>query len=176
MPNWCNNTITIEHKDSVKLKEVINSLTTKRIDDSNESLFFTYCKPEPTYENKDDWYDWRWNNWGTKWNIDILEEGYDLNVHKDHVWFSCDTAWSPPLNALVELEKKGFTINCEYYECGCAFMGKYCTKDGHQHYDLPETYAEIKKKMDTDEVFKDLAESWGVDLDYKEMESEGETE
>ena len=81
MPNWCNNTITIKHKDSAKINEVVKSLTAKINDDTNESLFFTYCKPEPDYsktkvkstypeitnkEYEEDtdkkWWDWRVQN------------------------------------------------------------------------------------------------------------------
>jgi hypothetical protein len=39
-------------------------------------------------------------------------------------------------------------------------------------WDLPETLAELKDMMKDNEVFKDLVESWGVDLDYEEMERE----
>lgn len=192
MPNWCNNTITIEHKDSAKINEVVKSLTTKINDDTTESLFFGYCKPEPDYsktkvkcaypeitkkeyeENIDrKWWDWRVQNWGTKWNIEALEEDR-ITVKDNEVIFDCETAWSPPLEALIELEKKGFKIECDYYEGGCAFIGRYSTGKGAIDWSLPETLAELKDMMNRNETFKDLAESWGVDIDYEEMESEEE--
>jgi hypothetical protein len=190
MPNWCNNTITIEHKDSAKINEVVKSLTTKINDDTDESLFFTYCKPEPDYsktkvkatfpeisnkEYEEDidrkWWDWRVQNWGTKWNIGVLDEDR-ITVKDNTVIFNCETAWSPPLEALTELENKGFEIECDYYEGGCAFIGRYSTGAEKISWDLPETLAELKDMMKDNEVFKDLVESWGVDLDYEEMERE----
>lgn len=205
MPNWCSNSITIEHKDNVKINEVINSLTTKKSEDSNESLFFTYCKPEPDYKTtpvaqtypeikeqfaeteeekaiarenkptirKDSWWDWRVQNWGTKWNIEVLEKE-DLHTDKNGITFDCETAWSPPIEALAELENKGFKIECDYYEGGCAFIGRYSTGTGVIDWRLPETLAELKDMMKDNKVLKDLAESWGVDYDYEQMESEEE--
>jgi len=192
MPNWCNNTITIEHKDSAKINEVVKSLTTKINDDTNESLFFTYCKPEPDYsktkvkstypeitnkEYEEDinkkWWDWRVQNWGTKWNIEALDEDR-ITVKDNTVIFNCETAWSPPLEALVELQKKGFKIECDYYEGGCAFIGRHATGTEGISWDLPDNLAELKDMMNRNEIFKDLVESWGVDIDYEQMESEEE--
>jgi hypothetical protein len=192
MPNWCNNTITIDHKDNAKINEVINSLTTKKSEDSNESLFFPYCKPEPDYsktkvkcaypditkkEYEEDinqkWWDWRVQNWGTKWNIEVIGKD-EIDINKNTITFSCNTAWSPPIEALVELEKKGFEIECDYYEGGCAFIGRYETNAEEKTWNLPETLAELKDMMKDNEVFKDLVESWGVDLDYEEMEKNNE--
>ena len=46
-----------------------------------------------------DWYDWRLNSWGTKW------DAYDFgNEHLDQVVFN--TAWSAPLPVILELSKK----------------------------------------------------------------------
>jgi hypothetical protein len=192
MPNWCNNTITIEHEDSSKINEVVKSLTTKINDDTNESLFFTYCKPEPDYsktkvkstypeitnkEYEEDtdkkWWDWRVQNWGTKWNIEVLDEDR-ITVKDNTVIFDCETAWSPPLEALVELQKKGFKIECDYYEGGCAFIGRHATGTEGISWNLPDNLAELKDMMNRNEIFKDLVESWGVDLDYEEMEREND--
>jgi len=192
MPNWCNNTITIEHEDSSKINEVVKSLTTKINDDTNESLFFTYCKPEPDYsktkvkstypeitnkEYEEDidkkWWDWRVQNWGTKWNIEVLDEDR-ITVKDNTVIFDCETAWSPPLEALVELQKKGFKIECDYYEGGCAFIGRHATGTEGISWNLPDNLAELKDMMNRNEIFKDLVESWGVDIDYEQMESEEE--
>ena len=201
MPNWCNNTITIEHEDSSKIHEVIESLTTKIHEDTSESKFFTYCKPEPDYSKTkvkctypsitkkeyievDDqkWWDWRIQNWGTKWNIDTFEkrELFDnptdievSNLDKS-ISFSCETAWSPPLDALKNLEEKGFKISCDYYEGGVAFVGRYTTNKGDIDWQLPNTFTDLKDMMKKNKMFEDIVEYWGIDLDYEEMEREEE--
>jgi hypothetical protein len=53
------------------------------------------------------WWDWRVQNWGTKWNIEALDEDR-ITVKDNTVIFDCETAWSPPLEAFAELENKGF--------------------------------------------------------------------
>jgi hypothetical protein len=201
MPNWCNNTITIEHKDSSKIHEVIESLTTKIHEDTSESKFFTYCKPEPDYSKTkvkytypsitkkeyievDDqkWWDWRIQNWGTKWNIDTFEKRELFDNPTDievsdldrSISFSCETAWSPPLGALKSLEKKGFKVSCDYYEGGVAFVGRYTTNKGDIDWQLPTTFTDLKDMMKKNKMFEDIVEYWGIDLDYEEMEREEE--
>ena len=220
MPNWCNNTITIEHEDSSKIHEVIKSLTTKIHEDTSESKFFTYCKPEPDYSKTkvkctypsitkkeyievDDqkWWDWRIQNWGTKWNIDTFEkrELFDHSTKKirsiygkfngttnyilsvvaisdlyKSISFSCETAWSPPLEALKNLEKEGFKVSCDYYESGVAFVGRYTTDEGDIDWQLPTTFTDLKDMMKKNKMFEDIVEYWGIDLDYEEMEREEE--
>lgn len=190
MPNWCSNTIYISHEDTDKLNEVIKALTTKRNDEGGGSMLFSYCKPEPDYtktivkstypsingkefvtEDSRKWWDWRIQNWGTKWDIDVLKES-ELTLNKNEVGFNCSTAWSPPLIALQELEDRGFKIICEYYEGGVGFLGRYSTEEGESDYDLPTTLEELRERMEEDKIFKDLVESWGIDLDYEEMEEE----
>ena len=47
-----------------------------------------------------DWYTWRLANWGTKWNLVPAKggnvDGYTIDIMKDTVLLSFDTAWSPP--------------------------------------------------------------------------------
>ena len=201
MPNWCNNTITIEHKDSSKIQEVIESLTTKIHKDTSESKFFTYCKPEPDYSKTkvrctfpdvtkkeyvevDDqkWWDWRVQNWGTKWNIDTFEKRELFDHHTDlaisdldkSISFNCSTAWSPPLEALKNLEKEGFKVSCDYYEGGVAFVGRYTTNKGEIDWQLQNTFTDLKDMMKKNKMFEDIVEYWGIDLDYEEMEREEE--
>lgn len=45
------------------------------------------------------WYDWRWDNWGTKWNA---SDTYKFN--KDSICFK--TAWYPPIKVMEALSKK----------------------------------------------------------------------
>ena len=61
---------------------------------SNDSVFdFNKIIPEP--ENCADWYRWRVENWGTKWNA-IDAENIDDG-------FNFDTAWAAPLSVIKNL-------------------------------------------------------------------------
>lgn len=45
----------------------------------------------------DNWYDWRWENWSTKWDV------YDFNLYvdePDRIECSFNSAWSPPFKWL----------------------------------------------------------------------------
>ena len=187
MPNWCNNDISLVHDDKEKLKEVEKILKTNV---EGECKFFNYCKEEPDYEktivketypeisgqefctdDKRKWWHWRVQNWGTKWNIDpVLEDR--ITRDDDYLGFMCETAWSPPLEALIALEEKGFKVTCEYYEMGCAFVGKYETGFGDMSWTLPNTLAELRDMMSKDQTFNDLVYNWGIDVDYEEMEND----
>jgi hypothetical protein len=49
-----------------------------------------------------DWYEWRLENWGTKWDVcevEIDEDCLEYSDDKKVAWFSfrCWTAWAPPV-------------------------------------------------------------------------------
>jgi hypothetical protein len=91
MPNWVTNILTINASDEVvtKIKEEVKT--------TENGFDFESILPMPI-EFEDDWYNWRIENWGTKWNsseIYVFDEGFTFN-----------TAWSTPFNLLVGLSKK----------------------------------------------------------------------
>ena len=84
------------------------------------------------------WYDWRSENWGTKWEVcgvqftekkltdlgDPLEDDCEAEFG-----FHCWTAWGPPLpvwNALVDL---GISVTANYQDEGGLFAGRYVNGD-----------------------------------------------
>jgi hypothetical protein len=66
----------------------------------------------------DNWYDWRYMNWGTKWN------SYENIISDNEIEF--DTAWNSPITVIVALSKMfpTITMNLSYadedlgYNCG----------------------------------------------------------
>lgn len=103
MPNWVTNTVEVYAADKARDQEIYKSIVNK-----DGEIDFSILLPEP-YEwtdckaikdNKEfDWYSWRCENWGTKWNA---SEG---ETEGDGVYFF-QTAWSMPMPWVLALSKK----------------------------------------------------------------------
>jgi hypothetical protein len=141
MPNWCNNTLTVSG-DEKAIKEFRERGKLKN-DDVDTQLSLAKFVPEPDYnevkvkptfpalvknsgefvEPTQAWWDWRVQNWGTKWDVDawVNEES------NDHIVYCFDSAWSPPVEWLTKVaeEYKGMHFKLVYREDGNAFMGVY---------------------------------------------------
>ena len=133
MPNWCNNTLTLTHKDPAMIQRAKDAL------DRGEFLS-EFCpmprelgdaiangQPDAVMIEKygySSWYDYCVNEWGTKW--DVGEDGA-TDIHPDGTMLNTyfDSAWSPPIGAYEKLEKLGFTVDAYYYEGGMAYAGTY---------------------------------------------------
>ena len=138
MPNWCNNTLTLTHKDPAMITRAKDAL------DRGEFLS-EFCpmprelgdaiangQPDAVMIEKygySSWYDYCVNEWGTKW--DVGEDGA-TDIHPDGTMLNTyfDSAWSPPIGAYEKLEQLGFTVDAYYYEGGMAYAGTY--HDGNE--------------------------------------------
>jgi|TARA_R110000851_G_scaffold26927_2_gene75995 hypothetical protein len=145
MPNWCSNEVQIDgnEKDIAKFKE--ECFTDHK---GVAVLDFSKVLPEPDYDKpkKDgthnngvqtepssvmpDWWTWRNDNWGTKWNLVPNHDG-DLTAYmtvedgEDYISLEFDTAWSPPngiYEAIVE-KYPDLDINWFYREDGVQISG-----------------------------------------------------
>ena len=139
MPNWCANNVTITHDDPAKLTELVDAykrgelmehyLPTPRDPDDPTKLL---GEGKPVTLLGEDWYNWRFSNWGTKWDVggeDALVARYELN----EVVLSFDSAWSPPIEFYQFLtDEHGFDIRASYFEPGMAFCGDWI--DGMDNY------------------------------------------
>jgi hypothetical protein len=90
MPNNITNRLTLD-KQNKKVRKFLKS------DESDVDFDNIIKMPEDYYEG-DRWYNWRIQNWGTKWNA------YDVDVIDDEIIFN--TAWSTPLPVLLLLSTK----------------------------------------------------------------------
>ena len=83
------------------------------------------------------WYDWRVNNWGTKWDVVDVDTTQPLLLHDDEPdtgdpWtmnasfvFNCWTAWSPPIPVWDKLVEMGISVDADYQDEGMGFEGRY---------------------------------------------------
>ena len=135
MPNWCNNTITISgpkdkitklYNDAVAENGLLQVMypMPKELEDTT-SPAPKEGEPQPLVDGYDNWYDWRVNNWATKWDVDV--EHLELSEDGTNIsgWF--DSAWSPPTGAYEEFlaRNEDCSIKALYYEGGMDFGGEY---------------------------------------------------
>lgn len=146
MPNWCNNELTISHKDEAMISRALKAWESGRFldefipvpSDLKETIKgFLGGDEQKELEKKQaenikkyghaTWWDFCVSEWGTKWDIGYCEDyGNDPHIHSDYgfsVYF--DSAWSPPVEAYYKLEKMGFKIEAYYYEGGIGFWGRF---------------------------------------------------
>lgn len=175
MPNWCDNTVYITHDDPKKIQILVDAWKANK--------FFGTIYPEPDYTkvevrptfpqikgNNDPvnpesaWWDWRVQNWGTKWEINT-DEAY-IDIHENEIKVGFSTAWSPPTGIYDKLVDDGYGVNALYYEGGCAFCGQYV--DGSD-----ETYGiegnwewvqnNIPDSIDTEFCISEQMKEWAME-------------
>jgi hypothetical protein len=161
MPNWCDNNLYISHPD----KEMMNKALTAW----NSGKFLSTLVPEPDYtkvkvkptfdtshitgnpkpefvDPEQAWWDWRVQNWGTKWDIGWDDHQDKAELNGDHDMFvNFQSAWSPPLDAYAKLVEMGYSIRAYYFEGGCAFCGRW--EDGIDEsysFDFPENGSPVQ--------------------------------
>ena len=118
MPNWCDNRVTISSntEDDSQFKELVAKFQVERPfneifpqpdwktipneegqlpvkremkNDKGEIITITYDFPDG--QNDDRWYHWCSNNWGTKWDVNVVES----EVDEGYAEFEFQTAWAP---------------------------------------------------------------------------------
>lgn len=150
MPNDCYNKISISgnEKDIAKIKKLLSKGKRKTANVFNfaniikepdwdtipnedgelpiverEGLF-NFKKFPSSNQNDDRWYNWRVENWGTKWNsydCDLVEADSDS---LEYVFY---TAWSPPCPVIQALRDKfpEVSISAFYDEPAMELAGYY---------------------------------------------------
>jgi hypothetical protein len=122
MPNWCVNKLTVEGKPNLVrvFKQMVKG------DDTDLSLDKMHPMPKAlkntiSPDDNPNWYDWRNNNWGTKWDVEatlIFEEQGRL----EYAFLSAN---SPPTEWLEKVAKDylGLDFCLNYEEENVGFMG-----------------------------------------------------
>src|SRR5210317_606601 len=182
MPNWCSNSITIQGPTET-IKQLWEDAHADMGNNTERGLLDAMF-PMPRElqgtvkgSNGDavNWYDWRVNNWGTKWDIDT--EGLEFTDNGDGTasisgWF--DSAWAPPLTAYETFceDMDGVYIEASYHEGGMDFGGFWDSETGEEHMDgIQETWEQYKDNLDdAPSLFKRIDEEYGLSDQYAEWE------
>ena len=192
MPNHCNNTLGVAG-ETEEVEKFIEFVTNKDFaKKGDEYSIFKNLMPMPeelegtTSPSKssneelikkygtDNWYDWCYKNWGTKWGdyettkSDLMnhvtysypfkEDGtkdYDNSIEnkeESYVHFYYDTAWGPgsdELSILLCNQFPNLNFNLYYEEPGMGFAGQVKIKNGEEifsdSWDLHQECNDISK-------------------------------
>ena len=117
MPNHTDNRVILSHADSQKIDAIYNVMNT----DDTELLNHIIPMP-PEEEIASGWYDWRLDNWGTKWDI---YETHCNRIDANTLSMTFYTAWSPPIPVFDKLVDMGFEVNARYLDEGWMYIGEY---------------------------------------------------
>lgn len=179
MPNWCQNTLVLEHEDPTMIKraedafargefcqefhplpaELKDTTSPSRGDDESAVLLEKYGYA--------DWYSFQVNEWGTKWDFGSADGINDVNENEIVIYF--DSAWSPPIAMMEKLEALGFTVDLMYNEPGMAFCGRYA--DGFDDF---YDYSGMSSEEAAANIPADLDEAFCISENMAEWESEND--
>ena len=183
MPNWCNNTITLTGP-----KEKITKIYEKAKEDN---AFLQQLYPMPTElegttadgsvneelvakTGASDWYNWRVENWGTKWEVDA--EGLELSDDGTTItgWF--DSAWAPPIHAYEYFltDNEDCSISSLYYEGGMDFAGKW--EDFADMTVTPGDFTADEMEDPNSGLIYDINENFNMSEFVREYEEEQKTD
>jgi hypothetical protein len=182
MPNWCDNTVYINHEDPAMLERVRQGF------DSGGLLNEFFPCPAELHEHEapvrdpaltkrfteqygaSDWYNWQVQNWGTKWDVGV--DGIGAMDHDGgglHLVFQ--SAWAPPIAAYEKLMELGFTIKAYYYEPGMCFAGIW--EDGNDDF---YEYSDMNSEQVAADFPKELDEMFCISENMAEWEEENAEE
>ena len=201
MPNWCDNQITITGPNSVIDK--IEKIVKEESDDAKNGLLqFLHPMPKELLDTEagpiaktkaeknarqarklefgaENWYDWRVNNWGTKWEVcefyGVDRQHLNDSPDESTISFAFSSAWSPPIGAYEQFlsDNDNCSLKAWYYEGGCDFMG--CWDNGDDECLAPSDY------KSTDDFWQDgvgstLDDTFNITESMAEYEAEQEAE
>ncbi len=146
MPNWCECQLEVISDNEEDLIQFFND--NKENDET--FLSFNIAVPIPE-EEEENWYSWRIENWGTKWDLNE-ETNYTLN--DNNLIYLFNTAWGPPTNWLVTTSKLYPTLkfNLVYGEPGMDFGGNIKVFNGDCIEIDEYSYSEYNWKLNKEYV------------------------
>ena len=182
MPNWCNNTLELEHKDPAMIEraraamirgEFLHEFIPVPKELSEAKANFTDNEELIKKYGYSDWYGFCVNEWGTKWDVGGDDYGAPTITEDGKMIAGFDSAWAPPTTAMERLAAMGFIVKLYYYEPGMCFAGIW---EGNEDYSNDDYYE--YGDMSSDEVAEtlpaELNEMFCISDTMAEYESENQ--
>lgn len=183
MPNYCEVDVVITFNNQQEYAEFVRIADIEETTDpylgfaSDERGYGLFDRFVPTPEEmlgNEDWWGWRLNNWGTKWNPVI----HQFSHGDGQVVLVMNTAWSPPKEFFETFHNMfpSTVIKMDYLEEGMNYCGKCEISDGdvYDRYinQIPaQAYVELGAVLDK-KGFVDWEKSEDIESAWKILENE----
>jgi hypothetical protein len=176
MPNWCNDSITIEGPaDKIRAlwaaaqtgHKYINAATGA---EEETAGLLNAMVPIGEWD-----YDRAVAEWGTKWDIDLEGlEFVDGGQGRAQITGWATSAWSPPLEAFQTYASanEDCYLELKYYEPSMSFIGVWDSESGDAYWEDVESLLNITQEDDA--VIYELLEHFNVWGDYEMDEAADE--
>ena len=155
MPNHTDNRVILSHDDTQMIDMIYNIMNTE-----DTPLCQSLIPMDEALLDNEGWYDWRIDNWGTKW--DIYEAHCD-RMYANTLVLAFFTAWSPPFPIFDKLTDMGFEVTARYLDEGWMYIGEYNSDGDHVHFDNVEDvvteYEELDYEFGISEQIESMKES-----------------
>ena len=105
---------------NIEVRDILNDDHEKFV---AEEVPQTYLDELENKYGTNNWYDWVYDNWGTKWVTQVSLETVieNTNSFEEDIWveFSVDSAWGPPVYLLQHIaDTYNLNIGCRWWEEG----------------------------------------------------------
>ena len=139
MTNWCKNLVTIANDDRDVVKAIVNAFERDRLLDAfipcpKELEQFASLQPNEGFTKRmvkkygaEDWYLWRLDNWGTKWDT-RRSRGTLTVVRPTQIKLDVKTAWTPPIPVFDRWVDLGCHVRAQFSEPEWDVAGTYVDK------------------------------------------------
>jgi hypothetical protein len=188
MPNWCNNTLELQHEDPAMITRAKTAFAEGKLlaefcpvpedlsivagrvgadEDQKQKDLVAQQEVNVAKHGYMNWYDYCVNEWGTKWDVGGDDYNEPQQDSPNKITMSFDSAWAPPCAAMDKLMDLGFSVRLYYYEPGMCFAGIY-DENGDDYYDL----SDMKSEQVAEEIPSELDEMFGISETMAEYEEE----
>lgn len=152
MPNWCSNTLVLQHSDPAMIVRAAEAVKADRL-----CAEFVPLGQRGSHE----WnYDLAVENWGSKWDVSQTEV---IDQFENSISVAFESAWSPPIAFYDRMVEMGFEVNASYFEPGMGYVGKYIDGEDEEYEIDPEDLSNIPEELN---------EIWGVTEMYEDWDAD----
>lgn len=125
MPNWCNNYAIFVHPDADYVADVASEFNINPHVDKRDAKPFDMIHPNPYEPETEEYVDWNIENWGVKYEPEVLRVEYETQFNPNKLKVSFVTPWGPPIDLYQYMVSDNWLVEAMYHEPGMQFVGQF---------------------------------------------------